>query len=354
MPPLLDQPAAVRPGEALDGAALAGYLDSVLPGPGGELSVRQFPAGFSNLTYLVRRGDREMVLRRPPFGTKPRSGHDMGREFTVLSALHEHFPYCPRPLALCEDPAVLGAPFFLMARLEGLVLRRDLPSGFALPPAKARALCERMVDVLAELHALDPAAVGLAELGRPAGYVARQVAGWSERYRRARTDDVPAFEEVMAWLEEHVPPESGRAAILHNDFKLDNLVLDPADPSRIRGVLDWEMSTVGDPWLELGSSLAYWVEAGDPPALQAARMMPTHLPGMLRRREIVARYADVAGGIGVEIDFYYTFGLFRLAAVAQQIYLRYRQGQTRDPRFAALRIAVEGLERIARRSIDVS
>jgi len=345
---------AVRAGEELDLAALARYLDSALPGPSGAPTVRQFPAGFSNLTYLVRRGDREVVLRRPPFGTKPKSGHDMVREFTVLSALCERFPYCPRPLALCEDPAVLGAPFFLMERLDGLVLRRDPPPGLDLSPARARALCERMVDVLAELHALDPAEAGLAELGRPAGYVARQVAGWSERYRRARTDDAPSFERVIAYLQDRQPPDAGRAAILHNDFKLDNLVLDPDDPARIRGVLDWEMSTVGDPWLELGSSLAYWVEADDPEELQASRMMPTQLDGMLTRREIAARYTARSGGIGVEIDFYYTFGLFRLAVIAQQIYLRYRRGQTRDPRFATLRSAVAGLERAAQRAIDRS
>jgi aminoglycoside phosphotransferase (APT) family kinase protein len=326
---------APRPGEELDPGVIAGFLARELPGFEGAVEIAQFPGGASNLTYLVRAAGREWVLRRPPFGTRARSAHDMGREYRILSRIHEAFPYAPRPVLFCADRDVLGEEFYLMERLPGLILRRDLPVGMRLAPAQAAALCRNLVDVHAELHAVDYEAAGLGELGRPEGYVARQVRGWSERYRAARTDDVPDNEALMTWLEEHRPPEAARAAIIHNDYKFDNVVLGETDGRwRITGVLDWEMATIGDPLMDLGASLAYWVQADDPPALQQIRMLPTHQPGMMRRAALVEYYFERTGLAPARFEFYYVYGLFRLAVIVQQIYYRFVLGQTRNPRFA--------------------
>jgi aminoglycoside phosphotransferase (APT) family kinase protein len=332
---LPEEALAPRAGEELDTGAVAAFLSSALPGCHGPVDIRQFPGGASNLTYLLRAGDAEWVLRRPPFGTRARSAHDMGREYRILSRLHAAFPYAPRPVLFCADRAVLGEEFYLMERLRGLILRRDLPAGMSLGPAQARALCRNLVDVHVELHGIDPEAAGLAELGHAAGYVARQVAGWSERYRNARTDDVPDNEALMAWLDANQPPEMGRAAIIHNDYKFDNVVLGEAGGEwRVTGVLDWEMATIGDPLMDLGASLAYWIQADDPEPLQRIRMLPTQLPGMMRRAELVAYYCERAGIEPVSFDFYYVYGLFRLAVIVQQIYYRFVLGQTKNPRFA--------------------
>jgi aminoglycoside phosphotransferase (APT) family kinase protein len=324
-----------RAGEELDAAAVAGFLGRALPGFSGEVEISQFPGGASNLTYLLRTGGREWVLRRPPFGTKARSAHDMGREYRILSRIQAVFPYAPRTLLFCADPEVLGDEFYLMERLQGRILRRDLPEDMRLVPKDAAALCRNLVDVLAELHAVDYEAAGLAEMGNPEGYVARQVSGWSQRYRAARTDDVPDNEALMQWLEAHQPGDSGRAALIHNDYKFDNVVLQPSKVGwRIRGVLDWEMATLGDPFMDLGASLAYWVQADDPEPLQQIRMLPTHLPGMLSRAEIVDYYCERSGLAPARFDFYYVYGLFRLAVIVQQIYYRFVLGQTKNPRFA--------------------
>jgi aminoglycoside phosphotransferase (APT) family kinase protein len=327
--------ASPRPGEELDAAAVADYLASVLPELTGDISITQFPGGASNLTYLVEIGGDQLVLRRPPFGTKARSAHDMGREYRILSRLRPVFPYCPRPLALCEDPDVLGEPFYVMDRLEGTILRRELPGGLKLPPEQARALCTELLDVHLRLHSVDYDAAGLSDMGKPDGYVQRQVLGWSRRYRDARTADVPENESLMDWLEASMPTEGAGGCIIHNDYKFDNVVLERTDEGlRISGVLDWEMATLGDPLMDLGCSLAYWIQADDPPEMMAARMMPTHLPGMMSRREIVDYYLSRSGLEVGSFDFYYVFGLFRLAVIVQQIYYRYFHGQTADQRFA--------------------
>jgi aminoglycoside phosphotransferase (APT) family kinase protein len=341
--------APVRPGEELDLARLEPWLRSALGVESGPLAVGQFPGGHSNLTYLVRIGGREVVLRRPPLGARVRTAHDMGREYRVLERLGPAWDKAPRLLARCEDVAVIGAPFYLMERVPGLILRRDPPPGLAVDAAAARRLGEAFVDTLVELHALDPAAIGLGDFGRPDGYVARQVDGWTRRYGDARTDDVPDMEETAAWLAASLPPNNG-ASIIHNDFKYDNLVLDP-DRLAVRGVLDWEMATRGDPLMDLGTALAYWVEAGDPDELQASRFGPTHLPGSLTRRELAARYLDRSGRPAGDLRFYYAFGLFKTAVVAQQIYARYRQGATRDARFAAFGEGVKVLARQATRAL---
>ncbi len=342
-----DQAAQIRSGEELDVGRVRDYLGENIPGLSGELTIRQFPRGFSNLTYLLEMGGRQMVLRRPPHGTKAKSAHDMGREFKVLSALQGTYPYCPQPLAFCQDPEVLGCDFYVMERLEGVIIRKDLPQGFNLSPEQVRSLFTRLLEVQLELHSIDYEAVGLGDFGKPAGYVERQVTGWCKRYRAARTDDAPDFEAVMAWLNEHMPPDAARATIVHNDFKLDNVVVDAGDPTKIIGVLDWEMATIGDPLMDLGNTLAYWVQAEDPDERQLMRSMPSNLEGALTRREVIELYAGRTGRTIAEFDYYYCFGLFRLAVIAQQIYYRFYHGQTQDERFAALIFGVNVLEKAA-------
>jgi len=338
----IDRPIDVRPGEALDVTHLGSYLRETL-GLEGEVEVLQFPSGFSNLTYLLRIGATEVVLRRPPFGSKPKSGHDMKREHDVLAALHGSFPYCPKPLLFSDDASIIGSPFYVMERIEGIIVRRDFPPALSLAPEDVKALFDRVVDVHVELHSVDYRKVGLEDFGKPEGYAERQVSGWSDRYRRARTPDVPDCEGVMAWLEKNRPPDSGPGCIVHNDFRLDNVVLDPADPMRIVGVLDWEMATLGDSLMDLGASLAYWVEQGDPSGFQAMRMMPTNADGAPTRAEVVARYAAKSGLEVGDFSFYYCYGLFRLAGIVQQIYYRSYHGQTEDPRFRNLNLWVGGL-----------
>ena len=347
-----DRTKPIREGEEFDIRKVAPFLKDSIPGLEGDLTVAQFPGGHSNLTYLIRVGDREFVFRRPPFGRKVKTAHDMGREYRILKALRTAFPYCPAPIAYTEDESIIGCPFYVMERIRGIILRKNLPEGLVFTPAEAGLLCEKLIDVFVELHRVDYKKIGLEGFGKPLGYVRRQVDGWSERYRAARTPDAPEFEGVMAWLREKMPPESPIVSVIHNDYRFDNVVLDPQDPIRIIGVLDWEMATIGDPLMDLGGALAYWVDRDDPPAMQAIRMVPTHLPGMFTREELIRRYAE---RMGIEItnsDFYYGFGLFRLAVIVQQIYYRFFHGQTNDERFKLLIVAVHVLEETARKVIE--
>ncbi|MEZ4526323.1 MAG: phosphotransferase family protein [Desulfobacterales bacterium] len=342
-----DQATGIRAGETLDTAKLEAYLKDTIPDLQGTLNIQQFPSGHSNLTYLLTVGDREMVLRRPPFGTKAKTAHDMGREYRILNVLKPVFPYVPMPLAYTEDPAVMGCPFYVMERIRGIILRKELPEGLELPREKMRRLCEKLVEVQYQLHSLDYQKIGLADFGKPDGYVQRQVSGWSQRYRNARTPDAPEFENVMTWLAEHMPPDSPFPGIIHNDFKFDNVILDPNDPLSVIGILDWEMATVGDPLMDLGCTLGYWVEQNDPPEFQLMRTLPTHVPGTLSRKEMLACYEKLSGRTISHADFYLCFGMFRLAVIAQQIYYRYYHGQTKDARFKKLIFAVQLLEKAA-------
>lgn len=336
---LVDEAGPVRPGEELEVARLEAYLVEHLADASGPLAVEQFPGGYSNLTYLLRleqgTGDRELVLRRPPFGSRVASAHDMAREHRVLSALAPVYPAAPRPLLYCDDLSVLGAPFYLMERRRGLILHREIHTRLELDSDTARRLSESFIGHLAALHRVDYEAAGLGDLGRPEGYVRRQVEGWSERYRRARTDDWPQLEATMAWLTRELPVESG-TALIHNDYKLDNLVLDPREPTRILAVLDWEMATLGDPAMDLGTTLAYWIDPGEESPLAATGLLPPAFPGSLTRRRLAERYAEVTGADPGDLLFHYVFGLFKIAVIAQQIYARYARGHTRDPRFARL------------------
>lgn len=346
-----DRTRPVRKGEDLDLGKVEPFLRDCIPGLEGDIRVEQFPGGHSNLTYLIRCGNRELVLRRPPFGRKAKTAHDMGREYRILRALRPVFPYCPDPLVYAEDESIIGCPFYVMERIRGIILRRDLPEGLAFTQAQAGILCERLIDVFVELHRIDYGKIGLEGFGRPSGYVQRQVEGWSERYRAARTPDAPDFEGVMSWLCEAMPPDSPRASVIHNDYRFDNVVLDPVDPFRVIGVLDWEMATIGDPLMDLGAALAYWVNRDDPPSVQAIRMVPTHLPGMLSREDFSRRYAERMGVSISNISYYYCFGLFRLAVIAQQIYYRFFHRQTGDERFKLMIVAVHVLDEAVRKII---
>jgi aminoglycoside phosphotransferase (APT) family kinase protein len=349
-----DRPVKVREGEELDVKKVGEFLKDSISGLEGDLIVEQFPSGFSNLTYMIKVGEKELVLRRPPFGRKAKTAHDMGREYRILSAVNPVFPYCPKPLVYTEDESVLGCPFYVMERIRGIIVRRDLPKGLEFSPEEARKLCENLLDVQCELHSVDYKKIGLEDFGKPKGYVKRQVEGWSKRYVQARTPDAPDYEKVMEWLHEKMPGEIDKVSIIHNDYKLDNVVLSPENPMEITGVLDWEMSTLGDPLMDLGSSIAYWVEEHDTPNLLAIRMMPTNMPGALTRKELVDRYAEKSGISIEDFDFYLCFGLFRLAVIAQQIYYRFYHGQTKDKRFQMLIFAVQILEETALKLMEES
>jgi aminoglycoside phosphotransferase (APT) family kinase protein len=347
-----DRSRAVREGEGLDGARLLAYLRARLPGLEGPLVVEQFPSGFSNLTYLLRVGGEEFVLRRPPVGAKVKTAHDMGREYRILSHLRPVFPKVPRTVLFCEDESVVGAPFYLMERVRGVILRARPPEGLSLTPGVMRRLSETFVENLVEIHGVDYEAAGLVELGRPEGYVRRQVEGWTARYFNARTDDVPSIESLASWLAANAPPDSGRAALIHNDYKYDNVVLAPGDLSKVLAVLDWEMATVGDPLMDFGTTLGYWVDADDPEEWRRFGFGLTTLEGSFTRREVVECYERRAGRPLPDPVFYYAYGLLKIAVIVQQIYFRYRQGLTKDSRFAGLGLLVNACGDLARRAVE--
>jgi len=352
-PEWLDKTRAVRPGEELDAAWLEKFLTEQVPGLTGPLGVEQFPGGHSNLTYLLRMGEKELVLRRPPFGAKAiKAGHDMGREYRILSGLLPVYSKVPRPLVYRgEGESPLGVPFYVMERVRGVIVRAKPPKGLELTPDFMRRLSENCVDNLVELHAVDWRAAGLGEIGKPEGYLGRQVAGWTERYGKARTDDIPEMEQVAKWLAGHMPAELA-PTLIHNDYKYDNLVLDPENLPSIRAVLDWEMATIGDPLSDLGMALAYWSQADDPEERVALPFGLTAMPGNLTREQVVARYAEKSGRDVSGIAFHYVLSLFKVAVIAQQIYSRYKQGLTKDERFAAMIFGVRVLSKTAARAID--
>jgi aminoglycoside phosphotransferase (APT) family kinase protein len=343
---------AVRPDEQLDWPRLVAWLRAHLAqcGVAGldvtrEPDVAQFPGGHSNLTYLVRFGDVEIVIRRPPFGPVPPTAHDMAREFRWLSAMHRVFPLAPRPYLLCEDLEIIGSVFYAMERRNGLVVRADEPPVLANPAARRR-VSGAMIDTLADLHAIDVHAQGLGPLGKPAGFVDRQVRGWTERWHRSRTTPLTEMDALADWLREHLPADPAVPSVVHGDFKLDNVMLDDGDLGRIVAVLDWEMSALGDPLVDLGILLAYWGPTA-PPEQRDALTTVTDRPGYLRPEEMVERYAARSGRDVSRIRYYEIFAVFKIAVVIQQIYYRYVQGQTADRRFATFDARVAYLARHA-------
>jgi aminoglycoside phosphotransferase (APT) family kinase protein len=338
-----DEPKPTRQGEELDTAKLAAFL-------GGPVEVLQFPGGHSNLTYLVRHAGDELVLRRPPFGSKVKTAHDMGREVTVLSKLAPVFDRAPRVIAYEPTGDVLGAPFYLMERRRGIILRGALPPELANDSTKCAHICELLVDTLVDLHAVDYQAAGLADFGKPAGYIERQVRGWTERYTGSQTDDITAVTEVSAWLAAHMPAEVA-PSLIHNDYKFDNVILSD-DYSRVVAVLDWEMATLGDPLMDFGTALSYWIQPDDPPLFHQSLFGVTSKPGMWQRAQVAARYIERSGRRTDSLVFYYSFGLFKTAVVLQQIYYRFAKGLTQDPRFAPFIQVVRALAERARVAIE--
>ncbi len=329
----------VRASEQLEWDKLAEYLRRELK-LDGEMTVTQFPGGHSNLTYDLALGDVELVLRRPPFGPVPPRAHDMAREYRVLAAVHPHFPLAPRPYLLCEDTSVIGSVFYVMERRRGIVVRTEESFDEEL----RRCISGSMIDTLARLHAIDVAAHGLDALGKPQGFVARQIRGWTERWHGAKTSDVPDMEWLAQWLHERIPKDPPRATLVHGDYKLDNVMLDPADHAKLVGVFDWEMSAIGDPLVDVGILLCYWVHAvSDDDAMPNV----TKRPGWFTRDELLARYAERAGTSVEHIAVYEVFAVFKLAVVIQQIYARFVRGQTDDPRFEPLGERVAWLARVA-------
>jgi aminoglycoside phosphotransferase (APT) family kinase protein len=344
MSDFLDQPTAIRSGEELNAAALEPYLRRHFPKESGVLEVRQFPAGHSNLTYSLKLGAKEFVLRRPPFGSRVKSAHDMSREFRVLSKLHSVYAPAPEVLLYCDDDSIIGAPFYLMQPVHGIILRRKLPHGLDFSAEKANRLSESFIDNLVGLHRVDYGGAGLADLGKPEGYLERQVRGWTERYHGSKTHDYSEVEKITAWMQQRMPTTKA-VSLIHNDYKYDNVVLDPGELTRIVGVLDWEMCTIGDSLSDLGTALAYWVDKTDPQDIQENRWGPTTEPGSLTREEFVHHYAQKTGCDVSLIAFYLAFARFKLAVIVQQIYYRYQQGLTKDARFAAMPATIQMLLR---------
>ncbi len=347
-----DTPTTVRPGEEIDLPALNQYL-STHGGFGKPVAeVRQFPGGYSNLTYFLKATDgHAYVLRRPPFGAEHiKGGHDMEREYRVLAMIQSAgFSKIPAPILLCEDLKVMGCPFYIMERVPGVILRAQTAPKLGLTPEQLQATSQALVDNLADLHALDISKTGLIQIGKPEGYIRRQVEGWYKRYLAAQTDDLPEMEQLYRWLSDTMPPENS-PTLIHNDYKYDNVVLNPANLTKILAVLDWEMCTVGDPLMDVGTALSYWAEAGDAPFERSFNL--SWLPGNLTRREFADRYAEKSGRDVTNILYYYVFGLFKNTVVIQQIYARWKKGLTRDERFAGLLPGIMSLSGTAAKAVE--
>lgn len=347
----------VRPSENLDWQRLAEYLRRELADPGiagvdpkAEMQVEQFPGGHSNLTYLIRFGGTEVVMRRPPFGPVAPRAHDMARESRVLTAVHPHFPLAPRPFLLCEDTSIIGSVFYVMERRQGIVIRTEEPPQVAGNEELRQRISGSVIDALADLHAIDVIGHGLDSLGKPAGFVARQVKGWTERWQGSKTSEVAEMERLARWLEQRIPADGARPSLVHGDYKLDNVMLDAVEPHRLVGVFDWEMSAIGDPLVDLGIVLAYWVHLAS--AHDSSISTVTSRPGWFGRSEILDRYSSRTSFNLDGIALYEVFALFKLAVVVQQIYARYARGQTDDPRFAGMGQQVLSLARLATELTD--
>jgi aminoglycoside phosphotransferase (APT) family kinase protein len=336
---------AVRSEDSFDVEAVRTWLAAQGTKLTGDVEVQQFGGGASNLTYSLRTGDADLILRRPPSGKKAAGAHDMGREFRIQDGLKDAFGLVPQMVAYCEDESVIGSTFYVMQRVDGIIPRRDFPPDVHLGPDQTRQLCLNALDVLMDLHRVDVDATPLAPMNKGNGYVERQISGWSTRFRNAHTEDIGDYESVMAWLDANKPADVANCMI-HNDFRFDNLVLSKDDPTQPIAVLDWEMATVGDPLMDLGGTMAYWVQDDDEEFFRLFRRQPTNLPGMMSRAEVVAYYCEKMGySVSPEQwRFYEVYGLFRLGVIAQQIYYRYFNKQTTNEAYAIFGPAANHLE----------
>ena len=354
----IDSPTSVRQGEEIDLTKLNDFIQSKLNEFETIVDVAQFPGGYSNLTYLLKTANKEYVLRRPPFGAKDiKGGHDMGREYKILSALKANqYNKIPRPVIFTDDESVMGCPFYIMERVQGIILRaQDAPKLInTISPENMRNLSEALCDNLVALHAIDieksnQDGSSLINIGKPEGYIQRQVEGWHKRYLASQTDDISAMDNLAVWLKENLPAE-GKPTLIHNDYKYDNVVLNADNLSEILAVLDWEMTTVGDPLMDLGTSLSYWAEANDGMFEKGFNL--SWIAGNLTRQEFADRYAEKSGRDVSNILYFYVFGLFKNSVVIQQIYNRYKKGLTKDERFANLIHGVKALSRKGVNSIE--
>ncbi len=351
----LNKTVGVREGEELDVALVDSLVKARIEGLLGTPNIRQFASGHSNLTYSIQYENKSLVLRRPPFGTRPKSGHSMIREFSVMNALKPAYPAVPDTyFHMTDEESPLGAEFYVMEQVEGRKLERDIPSEWNFGESEGRKLCISFFQKLIDLHNVDFKAVGLESFGKPEGYVERQVLGWNGRYEKALTDDVETFEDVRSWLENEMPKGEVGHSILHGDYRLDNVILDADNPFDIKAVLDWEISALGDPLMDLGNTLAYWSQAGDPEDMIAMRMQPCMAPGMMTREKICELYAKETGHDLSGFDYYLVYGVFRLAVILQQIYYRYYHGQTKNPAFAKFAGRTNQLGNYARLLIERS
>ncbi|WP_298634723.1 phosphotransferase family protein [uncultured Umboniibacter sp.] len=342
----------IKAGEELNWDDLEACLRTNISGLEGEMSVRQFPGGNSNLTYEVKFGSRSLVLRRPPFGTRPKSGHSMHREYFVMSALKDSSIHVPQTLFYTDDESVIGAEFYVMERVEGTLIRNQFPSEWSLSNDEKRALVFRVFDELIALHNTDIEAVGLTEFGKPEGYIERQIGGWNKRFNKAKTDDVDDFLDVQAWLESNRPSKEIGACIVHGDFRLDNVIID-SDTREVGAVLDWEISALGDPLMDLGNTLAYWIQADDPDYMKGLITQPSMDEGMPTRDEILAYYSSKTGIDTTNFKFYLVYGYWRNLVILQQIYYRYYHGQTQDQRFAMFKAAVNAMGNHCRKLVQL-
>ena len=342
----------VRAGEALDIAAVDAVLKAHVDGLSGEPMVKQYPSGNSNLTYAIDYPGRRLVLRRPPFGPLPKAGHNMFREYRIMRDLKSAFAQVPNTVFYTDDESVIGKEFYVMDRVEGPLIHRDIPAEWNWSADDTAQLGDNFVRALAELHSLDWKALGLEDFGRPGGYVRRQIEGWNARWDKAHTDGITRFDDVQGWLVENMPAESGVASVLHGDYRIDNAILDPEDPRKIATLIDWEICAIGDPLMDLGNTLSYWIQADDPAPMHAMIRQPSAAPGMPSRAQFARRYGELTGFDVSDIHYHFVYGIWRLAVIIQQIHARYVRGQTRDERFATMNQSVEALGALARHKID--
>ena len=352
MKAFIDQAGEVREKEKLPERELEIYIKKQIPDLEGTLNILQFKKGYSNLTYLLKFDNKEFVLRRAPFGANVKSGHDMSREYKILKALHPHFKKVPKPILYSGATPFMDTSFYLMEKMEGVILRKQMPKDMIPKAQLMKNISTSFVDAFVELHQLDYASMGLEGLGKPIGYAERQIVGWKKRYTKAKTEEIEEVESVADYLEKSIPQNASIVSLIHNDFKYDNLVLDPQDWTKVRAILDWEMCTLGDPLMDLGTTLAYWINHNDPDWMKMIALNPTYLPGNPTRAEVIKMYEQKSGTRIENPVFYYVYGLFKIIGITQQISYRFRNGHTNDPRFAHLDQVVKNLAKVAIQAIE--